>query len=143
MLFRSSAREQVRDGVDGIIVENSEAGVYDGLLRIIEHPYYEAAKVDGANFWQRLWNVTLPMMRGAIMINLVFGVTYGLKVFDIVYVLTNGGPGHATEVMTTYSYQLYGAGQYGLSTAFNAILLFITAMIGILIVRVMSRKEAF
>ena len=80
------------------------------------------------------------MMRGAIMINLVFGVTYGLKVFDIVYVLTNGGPGHATEVMTTYSYQLYGAGQYGLSTAFNAILLLITAVIGIVIVRVMSRK---
>ena len=109
-------------------------------LSTIDKSYYEAAKVDGANFWQRLWHVTLPLMRGAIMINLVFGVTYGLKVFDIVYVLTNGGPGHATEVMTTYSYQLYGAGQYGLSTAFNAILLLITAVIGIVIVRVMSRK---
>ena len=109
-------------------------------LSTIDRTYYEAAKVDGANFWQRLWHVTLPMMRGAIMINLVFGVTYGLKVFDIVYVLTNGGPGHATEVMTTYSFQLYGAGQYGLSTAFNSILLLITAIAGILIVRVMSRK---
>lgn len=111
-------------------------------LSTIDKSYYEAAKVDGANFWQRLWNVTLPMMRGAIMINLVFGVTYGLKVFDIVYVLTNGGPGHATEVMTTYSFQLYGAGSYGLATAFNAILLLITMVAGILIVRGMSRKGA-
>ena len=111
-------------------------------LSTIDKSYYEAAKVDGANFWQRLWHVTLPMMRGAIMINLVFGVTYGLKVFDIVYVLTNGGPGHATEVMTTYSFQLYGAGNYGLATAFNAILLLITMVAGILIVRGMSRKGA-
>ena len=109
-------------------------------LSTIDKSYYEAAKVDGANFWQKLWYVTLPMMRGAIMINLVFGITYGLKVFDIVYVLTNGGPGHATEVMTTYSFQLYGAGQYGLSSAFNTILLLITAIVGIVIVRVMSRK---
>lgn len=75
------------------------------------------------------------------MINLVFGLTYGLKVFDIVYVLTNGGPGHATEVLTTYSYQLYSNGQYGMSTALNAILLLITAVIGILVVRLMSRQE--
>ena len=109
-------------------------------LSTIDKTYYEAAKVDGANFWQRLWHVTLPLMRGAIMINLVFGVTYGLKVFDIVYVLTNGGPGHATEVMTTYSFQLYGTGQYAMATAFNSILLCITAIIGILIVRGMSRK---
>ena len=110
-------------------------------LSAIDKTYYEAAKVDGANFWQRLWNVTLPMMTGSIMINLVFGITYGLKVFDIVYVLTNGGPGHATEVLTTYAYQLYSNGRYGLSTALNTILLFLTAIVGFIIVKVMSRDE--
>ena len=75
------------------------------------------------------------------MINLVFGLTYGLKVFDIVYVLTNGGPGHATEVITTYSYQLYSNGQYGMSTALNTILLVITAIIGVVVVKVMSKQE--
>ena len=75
------------------------------------------------------------------MINLVFGITYGLKVFDIIYVLTNGGPGHATEVMTTYSYQMYANGQYGMSVAFNTILLIITAVVGVFIVRTMSKKE--
>ena len=70
-------------------------------LNSIDDSFYEAADIDGAGFWKKLSYVTLPMMRGPIMINLVFGITYGLKVFDIIYVLTNGGPGHKTEVMTT------------------------------------------
>lgn len=110
-------------------------------LNTIPKSYYEAAQIDGANFWQRVKNITLPMLRGAILINLVFGLTYGLKVFDIVYVLTNGGPGHATEVITTYSYQLYSNGQYGMSTALNTILLVITAIIGVVVVKVMSKQE--
>ncbi len=110
-------------------------------LNAIPKSYYEAAEIDGANFWHKLIFVTLPMMSGAIMINLVFGLTYGLKVFDIIYVLTNGGPGHATEVLTTYSFQLYSNGQYGMSTAMNAILLFITAIVGVIVVKVMSKKE--
>ncbi len=110
-------------------------------LNAIPKSYYEAAEIDGANFWHKLRFVTLPMMTSSIMINLVFGLTYGLKVFDIVYVLTNGGPGHATEVLTTYAFQLYSNGQYGMSTALNAILLVITAVIGVMVVKVMSRKE--
>ena len=110
-------------------------------LNTIPQTYYEAAKIDGAGFWQRVRHVTLPMLSGAIMINLVFGLTYGLKVFDVVYVLTNGGPGHATEVVTTYSYQLYSSGQYGMSTALNTVLLVITAVIGVLVVKTMSRQE--
>lgn len=110
-------------------------------LNTIPKSYYEAAQIDGANFWMRLRHITLPMLTGAIMINFVFGITYGLKVFDIVYVLTNGGPGHATEVLTTYSYQLYSNGSYGMSTALNSILLIITLFIGIFIVKFMSKKE--
>lgn len=110
-------------------------------LNTIPKSYYEAAQIDGANFWRRLLHITLPMLSGAITINLVFGLTYGLKVFDIIYVLTNGGPGHVTEVITTYSYQLYSSGQYGMSTALNTILLFITAVVGVMVVKVMSKKE--
>lgn len=110
-------------------------------LNTIPRSYYEAAEIDGANFWHSLRCITLPMLTGAIMINLVFGITYGLKVFDIIYVLTNGGPGHATEVMTTFSYQLYSSGKYGMSTALNTILLSITAVIGVIVVKLMSKKE--
>ena len=75
------------------------------------------------------------------MINLVFGITYGLKVFEIVYVLTNGGPGHYTEVLTTYAFQLYSKGLYGLATSMNTILLIITGIAGVLIVKMMSKQE--
>ena len=110
-------------------------------LGAIPKTYHEAAQIDGANLWQRLKSITLPMLTGSIMINLVFGITYGLKVFDIIYVLTNGGPGHATEVVTTYSYQMYADGAYGMSTAFNTILLILTAIAGIFVVKNMSKKE--
>ena len=115
--------------------------VYLAAILGIDTQLYEAAQIDGANFWQRLRYVTLPMLTGSIMINLVFGITYGLKVFDIVYVLTNGGPGHATEVLTTYAFQLYSRGQYGMSSALNTILLIITAIIGVGIVKKMSKQE--
>lgn len=110
-------------------------------ISTIPNSYYEAAAIDGAGFWSKLKHITLPMLSGAIMINLVFGITYGLKVFDIIYVLTNGGPGHATEVITTYSYQLYSSGQYAMSTALNTILLMITTVIGVLVVKRMSKQE--
>ena len=115
--------------------------IYISGIQNIPGELIEAAEIDGANFWQRLRYVTLPMLSGAIMINLVFGITYGLKVFDIVYVLTNGGPGHATEVLTTYAFQLYSRGQYGMSSALNTVLLVITAIIGVFIVKTLSKQE--
>ena len=110
-------------------------------LNAIPKSYYEAASIDGANFFHKLRYVTIPMLSGAITINLVFGITYGLKVFDIIYVLTNGGPGHATEVITTFAYKLYANGRYGMATALNAILFVITAVVGVLIVRYMAKQE--
>ena len=115
--------------------------IYIAGIQNIPGELIEAAKIDGANSWQLLRHVTLPMLSGAIMINLVFGITYGLKVFDIVYVLTNGGPGHATEVLTTYAFQLYSRGQYGMSSALNSILLLITAIAGVVIVKTLGKQE--
>ncbi|MFI3169875.1 MAG: sugar ABC transporter permease [Faecalibacterium sp.] len=109
-------------------------------LSSIPETYYEAAAIDGANFWQKLIHITIPNLSGAITINLVFGLAYGLKVFDIVYVLTNGGPGHVTEVITTYAYQLYAYGQYGMSAALNTILFLVTAVVGISVVLYMDKK---
>jgi len=110
-------------------------------LNTIPQSYYDAASIDGVSFWQKLIHITLPNLTGSITINLVFGLTYGLKVFDIIYVLTNGGPGHTTEVVTTYVYQLYANGQYGLSVSLNTILFVITMMIGLLVVKYMGKQE--
>ncbi len=110
-------------------------------LNSIPNSYYEAAEIDGAGFFQKLRYVTLPMLTGSITINLVFGLTYGLKVFDIIYVLTNGGPGHATEVASTYIYSLYSKGNYCMSVAMNSILFLVTAAAGLLINYFMTKRE--
>ncbi len=110
-------------------------------LNSIPNSYYEAAEIDGAGFFQKLRYVTLPMLTGSITINLVFGLTYGLKVFDIIYVLTGGGPGHATEVASTYIYSLYSKGNYCMSVAMNSILFIVTAAAGLLINYFMTKRE--
>ena len=68
-------------------------------LQTIPREYYEAAEVDGANAWSRFRHITLPMIMPAIMVVTVLNILYGLRVFDIVYALTNGGPGYATDVL--------------------------------------------
>jgi raffinose/stachyose/melibiose transport system permease protein len=110
-------------------------------LNAIPRTYYEAADIDGAGFFHKLRYITLPMLTGSITINLVFGLTYGLKVFDIIYVLTKGGPGHATEVATTYIYTLYSKGNYCMSVALNSVLFIITAVVGLLVNYYMTKKE--
>ncbi|MGI6777288.1 MAG: carbohydrate ABC transporter permease [Acetivibrionales bacterium] len=78
--------------------------------------YYEASKIDGANSLQNFWYVTLPLMMPTLTITTVLNMLYGLKVFDIVFVLTNGGPGRVTEVLYTCVFREFSQGKYALST---------------------------
>ena len=91
-------------------------------LQTIPREYYEAAEVDGANAWSRFRHITLPMIMPAIMVVTVLNILYGLRVFDIVYALTNGGPGYATDVLMTGIFRAFSQGQYGLGTAVTSIL---------------------
>jgi raffinose/stachyose/melibiose transport system permease protein len=77
---------------------------YAGLLAIPED-LYESAKIDGAGFLTTLWKVTVPMLRGTTSAIIVLGIVGSLKTFDIVYMLTNGGPGVSTEFLTTFLYK--------------------------------------
>lgn len=110
-------------------------------LQTIPTSYYEASDIDGANYFQKLKYITLPMISPSIMVNLVFGITYGLKAFDIIFVLTKGGPGRATDLVTTAVFSTYSSGNYGLATALNTVLFMITMIIGVLIVWRMSKLE--
>lgn len=75
-------------------------------LQGIGSELYEAAALDGAGAWRRFWHVTLPGLKGVSAILLVLGCVYTLKQFDIIYLLTGGGPGNASQVLSTYSYTL-------------------------------------
>src|SRR5450432_742745 len=108
-------------------------------LQVIPKVYYEAADVDGANYWSKLIHITLPLLTPAIVIVTVLNVLYGLRVFDIVFALTNGGPGYATEVMSTAIFKDFSRGNYGLGTAFSSILFVILVVAGYFVIRLLDR----
>lgn len=111
-------------------------------LQSIPRDYYEAAEIDGANAWQKLRFVTIPMLMPAIAVITALNVLHGLRVFDIVYALTNGGPGYATEVLYTVIFKAFSQGRYGLGTALSTVLLVILLVAGYFVIRLLDREPA-
>jgi raffinose/stachyose/melibiose transport system permease protein len=109
-------------------------------LQTIPRDYYEAAEVDGANAWSRFRHITLPMIMPAVMVVTVLNILYGLKVFDIVYALTNGGPGYATDVLMTGIFRAFSQGQYGLGTAITSILFVFLIFVGYFVIRLLQPR---
>ena len=75
-------------------------------LQNIPHELHEAAAIDGASLWQRFWRITLPLLRPSVFLAFVIGMLNSVTSFDLVYVMTGGGPGRATEILVTYIYKL-------------------------------------
>ena len=80
--------------------------MYLAALKSVPEQLYEAAAIDGANWWQRMWYVTLPMMRNIIAITALFSLIVTFANFDIVRILTAGGPIDMTHVFATWSFRL-------------------------------------
>lgn len=111
-----------------------------GILAIPK-VYYEAVAVDGANAWQRFRYVTLPMLRQTLAVTIVLNVIYGLKVFDMIYALTNGGPGHRTEVMYTAVFKMMSKGLYAEGTTISSIMFIFMVIIGYFMVKILTKDE--
>ena len=93
-------------------------------LESLPQDVYEAARVDGASFLQELRHITLPMMVPTIVVTLVFRTIAGIKVFDEIYLLTGGGPGTATEVVSfTIFRRFFTEGQMGYGSAMSIVVL--------------------
>lgn len=110
-------------------------------LQGIDQTYYEAAKVDGASGWKMLKNITLPLLMPSFTINIVFNVIGGLKVFDQVFIITGGGPGYATQVLSTYVFNNYSQGLLGRSTAMSLILFIVVYVTATLVNNYLKKKE--
>ena len=111
-----------------------------GILAIPK-VYYEAVAIDGANAWQRFRYITLPMLRQTLAVTIVLNVIYGLKVFDMVYALTNGGPGHRTEVMYTAVFKMMSKGLYAEGTTISSIMFVFMVIIGYFMVKILTKDE--
>ncbi|MDM5338538.1 sugar ABC transporter permease [Fictibacillus enclensis] len=81
--------------------------IYLAGLQSISKDYYEAAQLDGASAFNQFKNITLPLLMPSITINIVINVIGGLKLFDVIVSLTGGGPGNASQSMSTFMYDLY------------------------------------
>jgi raffinose/stachyose/melibiose transport system permease protein len=105
--------------------------IYIAGIVSIPQEYFEAAAVDGANAWARFRYVIVPLTRPATVTVVILSLIYGLRSFDLIWVMTRGGPGFTSDVIASVIYKQYQAGFYGLSTAGNVVLfLLVTAIVG-------------
>jgi ABC-type sugar transport system permease subunit len=105
-------------------------------LQTIDPRFYEAARLDGAGAWQRFWNVTLPLSRPALTVAVLFRSLDALRVFDLVVVLTGGGPGSATEPIALLAYsELLQNLRFGYGSALSVILFLIAVVLSAVYVR--------
>lgn len=110
-------------------------------LNAISPTYYEAASIDGASFMEKLKYITLPLLKPVIMNVTVLNITYGFRVFDLIYSLTNGGPGNATGVINTAVYSEFSKGNYAMGTTLSSLLFLFIMSISYFILKVMNRGE--
>lgn len=110
-------------------------------LQVIPAEYYEAAQLDGASPWDELWQITLPLLMPTLTVTTMLNLLYGLKVFDVVWVLTNGGPGYATETVYTVVFKEFSKGRYGVSTALSTLLFVVMSICGYWLIKTMQANE--
>ncbi|WP_406154901.1 sugar ABC transporter permease [Streptomyces sp. NBC_00882] len=99
-------------------------------LQSVPQEIHEAAALDGAGPVRRFWSVTRPLLAPAFTINLMLSIIGGIKLFDQVYALTGGGPGHATDTLSTLIYKdAFTLGEFGYSIALAVVLTIIVAVV--------------
>jgi raffinose/stachyose/melibiose transport system permease protein len=107
----------------------------------IPNEYFEAAKVDGASSWNILRTITIPLTRPATATVIILSLIGGLRSFDLVQAITNGGPGFTSEVITSVIYKEYQAGYFGLSTAGNVVLFIVVTAIMVPLSAFLNRRS--
>jgi multiple sugar transport system permease protein len=114
--------------------------VYSAGLEGIPKEMYEAAEIDGASKWKTFWRITVPMLRATTLVVITLTLLWELKIFDIVYVVTQGGPGGASSVLAFDMYiQAFYANDYGAGAAIAVILTLMTFGVAAYLVSRMSR----
>lgn len=111
-------------------------------LQMIPKEYYEASSIDGANRWNQLKSITIPFLMPSISIALILNTIHGLRVFDIIYALTGGGPGSLTEVINTEVFKEFSVGRYGMSNALSVVVFLFTLIIALSMKSVLVKEEA-
>jgi multiple sugar transport system permease protein len=105
-------------------------------LQVIPNEVYEAAKMDGATWWQAFRRVTLPMLKPALSVSVIFRTLQALLVFDVVYIMTGGGPGTSTEVLSYLNFREFIINtDFGIGGAMSIMLIILALIVSFIYVR--------
>jgi len=110
-------------------------------LQAVPDELNEAAALDGANAWQRFWAVTWPVIQNITLISTLFSIIWTFADFQLIYVLTKGGPANSTHVFGTYSYQTLGFTDLGTAAAISLYMFPILAVLAIILLRFVRRED--
>ena len=111
-------------------------------IKQVPSDLYEAARIDGAGAVRCFFKITLPLLRPTIESVLILGFIYTFKVFDLVYVMTGGGPVNSTHMLSTYSYKLsFEMFKYSKGSAVANILLVILMIVGVFYLKATKEDE--
>jgi len=106
-------------------------------MQNIEEDIYEAAKLDGATTFQRIFKITAPLLKNVFSIIIILQLIFSFQVFDIVYAMTRGGPFHSTEVLGTRLYQLaFSEQQFGLASVYAVVMFIVSIIYAVFYIRV-------
>ena len=110
-------------------------------LQVIPEEIYQAAKVDGAVVWRRFWHITWPLIRPALLVALLFRTIDAFRVFDIAFVMTQGGPADATNVLQLYGYKkMFVEGWMGYGSTLSVCIFIMVLCLAIIYVRMVGRR---
>ncbi len=115
--------------------------LYGGLQGVPEN-LYEAAALDGAGRWRTFRSITWPLLRPVTAVTLLLGLVYTIKVFDVIWILTKGGPANSSHTLSTWAYEKsFTDLDFGVGAAAGEILVVVALVFGLIYVRA-QRKEA-
>lgn len=133
----------------GVIAANIWVGIPFNMVLLlaglqgISPSLYEAARIDGANAAQRFLYITLPQLRSVVLIVLLLGFIYTFKVFDLIFVMTGGGPVNATTVLPLYIYDvIFEFFRFGRGAAASILILVLPIALSLIYLRLLRREEA-
>ena len=116
--------------------------IYLAALQGVPQELNEAARIDGANRWQQFRNVTFPLLSGAVTVSVILSTISSLKIFDQIAIMTDGGPGFATETLTYIVYKVaFAEGRQGFGTALAIVLFALILIVSIIQIKVLRKRE--
>ena len=110
-------------------------------LSAINSDLYKQAKVDGTNFLQRFFMITLPLLKPVLIVALLFRSIDAIRIFDLIYVLTGGGPGGSTSSLSIYAFNYYVSGDFGYGSAVSVIVFLAAGLLSVLYIKFGKFRE--